>query len=95
MYRLPAAMGLAILAAFVVGGATAIYGFDYFERAWGRFNTLQVHVWIGLPAGAIAGIGAYLASAAIHATDGPRWGGKLGVCACIRFIADGIVLCNG
>jgi hypothetical protein len=33
-------------AAAVLTGAVGIYGFDYYERAWGRGASLQVYIWI-------------------------------------------------
>jgi hypothetical protein len=33
-------------AAVVLTGAGGIYGFDYYERAWGRGPSLQVYTWI-------------------------------------------------
>jgi hypothetical protein len=41
--------------ALVVIGAVAIYGFDYFEAAWGRGPSLQVHMWIAT-LGAVASL---------------------------------------
>jgi len=47
-----------VLLAFILFGAVAIYGFDYFESAWGRGPSLQVYVWIGIGLAILSCMGA-------------------------------------
>ncbi len=58
----------AFFVAFVAVGAVAIFGFDYFERAWGKWNSLQVYVWLAVPFAAAAGAGAFGGSRVIKAS---------------------------
>ena len=73
MLRLPISFAVAVLSVFVAGGAVAIYRFEYFERAWGRFNSLQVYIWIGLGAALAAGCAAWAATVVMRNGVWPGW----------------------
>mgnify|MGYP006877781199 FL=1 len=63
--RIASAFALATLFAFIAGGAVAIFGFDYFEKAWGRWNSLQVYAMLALPLAAVSGVGAWFGARAL------------------------------
>jgi hypothetical protein len=40
----------------VVAGAVSVYGFDQYERAWGRGGSFQVYTWIAFGMAALAAV---------------------------------------
>lgn len=63
--RIASAFALATLIAFTAGGAIAIFGFGYFERAWGVWNSLQVYAVLALPLATVSGGGAWFGARAL------------------------------
>ena len=55
--------GGGVLLVFLVAAAVSVYGFDAYERAWGRGGSFQVETWIAL-VGALIAMGAFGISSA-------------------------------
>jgi hypothetical protein len=47
---------LSFLVAVLVAGAVGVYGFDAYERAWGRGPSLQVITWVATPISVLVGV---------------------------------------
>jgi hypothetical protein len=62
--------GFAITAAVVM--AVFVYGFDQYERAWGRGNSYQVVLWIIIAAGVVNAFG-FVFGANTFRVKAPRW----------------------
>ena len=56
--RIAIAFALAMLVTFIMGGAIAIFGFNYIEHAWGAWGSLQVYIMLAFPLAAVVGAGA-------------------------------------
>jgi hypothetical protein len=51
-----AAFSFSVFAVFTVAGAIAVYGFSYFESAYGRGGSFQVYVWIAIAAAVLCAL---------------------------------------
>jgi hypothetical protein len=60
--RIIVALSTGLLVVLVLSGAVAIFVFDYFEPAWGRWNSLQIYAWLGALLAAASAAGAWFAS---------------------------------
>jgi hypothetical protein len=60
--------GAASLCVFLLVCATTVFGFDQYDRAWGRWGSFQVEAWVSV-VGALVATGAFgIASAFMHRT---------------------------
>jgi hypothetical protein len=50
------AFSLSIFAVFTLAGAVAVYGFSYFESAYGRGGSFQVYIWLAAAAAVLSAL---------------------------------------
>ena len=58
--KVAAAFAFAAWMGFVAASAVAIYGFDSFERIYGKWGTFHMILWLTIPLAVVCGISAFV-----------------------------------
>ena len=85
---------LSFLLVVLTAGAISVYGFDVYERAWGRGPSLQVLTWVAIPLSVLVGISAAFGfRMSKSALNRPRLvGATVGVGTAIALVASEVLL---